>query len=289
MKNFTINDLERFTGVKAHTLRIWERRYDILHPERTPGNFRSYTVDQLRKILNIALLNKNGHKISKLARSTEDGVENSLTSLSNEQNICQKAINELTVCMYTPDPHSFEEVLARLFATWPSDIVMEKIVFPFLSTTSLLWTGNKLYEEHIVVTSIRKKLFLAIESLPDTSKSLESVVLFLPDNKQLDLGLIYSNYFLKKRGMHVIYFGVDVSLQHLQRYLKLHSPDYIFTYLPETTQFPTKQLLACMEANAPHAKFIIGEYAVERAAVSNANLLQMKYAKALEYLDAQKN
>lgn len=289
MKNFTINDLERFTGVKAHTLRIWERRYDILQPERTPGNFRLYTVDQLKKILNIALLNKNGYKISHLADTSEDIIENAITSLSNDHNKWQKAINDLTVCMYDPNPNCFEEILDQLFLNWPIDTVMEKIIFPFLSTTSLFWTGNKAYEEHIVVTSIRKKLFLAIESLQDTSKSTESVLLFLPDNKQLDLGLLYCNYYLKRRGMNVIYFGIDVSLQHLQRYLTVHTPKYIFTYLPQITHFPTKQLLECMEQHAPDAKFIIGGYAIERAPVSDANLMQMNYAEALEFLDARKN
>ena len=289
MRNFTINDLERFTGVKAHTLRIWERRYDILQPERTPGNFRLYSVDQLKKILNIALLNKNGYKISRLSKITEAVVENTITALSKDDNKWQKAINDLTICMYTPDAGCFEDVLDELILTWPMDVVMEKIVVPFLNTTALLWIGSKLYEEHIVVTSIRKKLILAIEMLPDTNKQGDSVVLFLPDNKQLDLGLLYCNYFLKKRGMHVVYFGVDVSLPILERYLTVQSPKYIFTYLPHTTHFPTKQLLACMEANAPNAKFIIGEYASERAEVSKANLLQMNYAKALEYLDTQKN
>lgn len=289
MRNFTINDLERFTGVKAHTLRIWERRYDILQPNRTPGNFRLYTVDQLKKILNIALLNKNGYKISQLSKITEDVVETTITALSKDQNKWQKSINELTICMYSPDPGCFEQVLDQLFLTWPIDVIMEQIIFPFLNTTELLWTAHKKYEEHIVVTSIRKKLFLAIETLPDTSKSNDSILLFLPDNKQLDLGLLYCNYYLKRRGMNVIYFGTEVPIQHLQRYLTLHSPKYIFTYLPQITHFPTKQLLECMEQHAPDAKFIIGEYANDRPPVSNANLMQMNYAEALEYLDAQKN
>lgn len=289
MKNFTINDLERFTGVKAHTLRIWERRYDILQPERTPGNFRLYTINQLKKILNIALLNRNGYKISRLANTSETVVENTISSLTKDPSRWQNSINELTVCMYTPDPNCFEEVLDQLFLTWPINIIMEKIIFPFLSTTSLLWTGNKAYEEHLVVTSIRKKLFLAIETLPDTGKSSESIFLFLPDNKQLDLGLLYCNYYLKRRGMHVIYFGIDVSLAQVQRYLTQHSPKYIFTYLPQITHFPTKQLLASMEEHAPDAKFIIGEYANGRAPLSNANLMQMGFTEALEFLDAQKN
>ncbi len=289
MRNFTINDLERFTGVKAHTLRIWERRYDILQPERTAGNFRLYSVGQLKKILNIALLNQNGYKISRLANTSDEIVENTIKSLLEDHSKWQKSINELTVCMYMPDPTCFEEVLDQLFLTWPIDVVMEKIIFPFLSTTALLWTGTKVYEEHIVVTSIRKKLFLAIETLPDTSKSTESILLFLPDNKQLDLGLLYCNYFLKRRGMHVIYFGIEVSFQHLQQFLTLHAPRYIFTYLPQITHFPITKLLECMEQHAPQAKFIIGEYAIDRAPVSSTNLMQMHYTDALAFLENCRN
>ncbi len=289
MRNFTINDLERFTGVKAHTLRIWERRYDILQPDRTPGNFRLYKLDQLKKILNIALLNKNGYKISRLSKITDDVVEHTVTGLSKDHNKWQKGINDLTIHMYSADPRSFEGVLDELVSSWPIEIVMEKIICPFLHTTSLLWRGNKLYEEHLVVTSIRKKLFLAIESLPATEENADTVLLFLPDNKQLDLGLLYGNYFLKSRGVHVDYFGTDVTLPNLQHYLNFHTPKYIFTYLPQITHFPTKQLLAYMEVNAPDTIFIIGDYATERAPVSNANFMQMNFAEALEYIEAQKN
>lgn len=287
MRNFTINDLERFTGVKAHTLRIWERRYDILQPDRTPGNFRLYTLAQLKKILNIALLNKNGYKISRLSKITEEVVENTVTALPKDHSKWQKAINELTIRMYSIDSRSFEGVLGELMLTWPIGTVLDQIIFPFLSKTSLLWRGNKLYEEHIVVTSIRKKLCMAIEILPEPGKNAESVLLFLPDNKQLDLGLLYCNYYLKRRGMDVVYLGTDVSIQHLQHYLKFHTPKYIFTYLPQVTQFPTRELLECMQITAPEATFIIGEYATERAPFSKANLMQMNYTAALEYFEAQ--
>ena len=157
-KIFTIKDLERFSGIKANTLRVWERRYALLTPVRTATNFRVYTLGELKKVLDIALLTKNGHRISGLSKIHPTALEDKIGLLSNDHNKWQKAINDLTINMYTVEPESFEWVLDELLLLWPIEIVVEKIIYPFLHLTRLLWIGNKLCEEHLVVTAIRKKL-----------------------------------------------------------------------------------------------------------------------------------
>lgn len=285
-KNFTINDLERFSGVKAHTLRIWERRYAILQPIRTAGNFRLYTLDELKKILDIALLNRNGYRIAGLSKTCATIIQDKIKSLPSDDNKWQKAINDLTINMYTVDPGSFEWVLDELLLTWPIDILVEKIIYPFLKVTRLMWVGNKLCEEHLVVTAIRKKLILAIEMAPLINKTHKTVLLFLPDSKQLDLGLLYTNYFLKKRGIHVLYMGTDVSLHNLKSIFHVHPPTFIFTYLSAHNHFPINELLACMELYAPSSKLIIANYSLDDMQPEfNDNLVRLKYPEALKYLE----
>ena len=280
---FTINDLERFSGIKAHTLRAWERRYTLLQPARASNNFRLYTLDELKKILNVALLKKNGYSISVLAHSIN--IEDKIELLLNEDNKWQKAINDLTINMYLEDPESFEGLLHKLLLSWPIETLIEKIIFPFLKITNLLWTGHKLSEEHLVVTAVRKKLIVAIESVNPAIKSDKTVLLFLPDTKQLDLGLLYSNFFLKRRGVHILYLGNDITIQNLKSIFQVHPPTYLFTYLPQNHQFPIEQLLTCMDVNAHYAKLIIGNYSLEYVApVFSDNLIKMSYEEALEFL-----
>ncbi len=285
MKNFTINDLERFSGIKAHTLRIWERRYALVTPIRSAGNFRLYTLDELKKILNIALLKKNGYRISVLSKICAEDIENKIEQLSTDYIKWQKAINDLTINMYTLEPESFEWVLDELLLLWPIDILVEKIIFPFLNITNLLWTGNKLSEEHLVVTAIRKKLIFAIESCGLISNKDKTVLLFLPDRKQLDLGLLYSNYFLKRRGIRVLYLGNDVTIQNLKSIFHELSLSYLFTYLPQHHLFDTKELLECMSQYAPGCILIIGKYSYEPIENTYAeNLIYMDFTNALEFL-----
>ena len=284
-KNFTIADLERFSGVKAHTLRIWEKRYGLLKPNRSPGNFRLYTLAELKKILNIALLKKNGFQISGLSKFSDTEIENKIAILLHDESKWQKAINDLTINMYTRDPESFEWVLDELLLTWSVDILVEKIIFPFLKITHLLWEGNQLFEEHLVVTAARKKLIFAIECTVAVAVKDKTVLLFLPGTKQLDLGLLYCNYYLKRRSVHVLYLGNDVNIENLKIILQVHPPAYIFTYLQEHHRFPVSQLSAFLNVHIPSAKLIIAQYS---ASVSNTacdnNLLQLEYDNALFYL-----
>ena len=258
-----------------------------MQPGRTAGNLRLYTLEELKKVLNIALLKRNGYRISGLSKIHPKDMEAKVGLLSDDYDQWQRAINDLTINMYTLDPESFEWVLDELLLAWPIEIMIEKIIFPFLKITNLLWIGHKLCEEHLVVAAIRKKLILAIESVGFIPKADKTVLLFLPDTKQLDLGLLYGNYFLKKRGVHVLYMGNDITIQNLKSIFYVHPPTYIFTYLQQNHHFPIEQLLDCINLYAQYATLIIGGYSLEYATpIFSDNLIQMSYAEALEFLIA---
>ncbi len=285
IKYFTIKDMERFSGIKAHTLRAWEHRYDLLKPARGSGNYRLYTLSQLKKILQIALLKKNGFRISFLSIMSENDLEQKLKQLNDESDRQQVAINDLIINMYSVDPESFQFLLDELLFTWAINILVEKVLFPFLKITNLLWIGHKRIEEHLVVTAIRKKLILAIETLTITIKSNKRVLLFLPDTKQLDLGLLYGNYYLKRRGVQIIYLGNDITIQNLKTFFYVYTPAYLFTYLPNNNRGLVKELLDCISLYAGDTKLVIGEYSLNTEhRSSNEKLIQINYEQALDFL-----
>ena len=285
IKYFTIKDMERFSGIKAHTLRAWEHRYDLLKPARGSGNYRLYTLNQLKKILQIALLKKNGFRISFLSIMSDNDLEQKLKQLNDESDRQQLAINDLIINMYSVDPESFQFLLDELLFTWAINMLVEKILFPFLKITNLLWIGHKRIEEHLVVTAIRKKLILAIETLTITVKSNKRVLLFLPDTKQLDLGLLYGNYYLKRRGVQIIYLGNDITIQNLKTFFYVYTPAYLFTYLPNNNRVLIKELLDCISLYDGDTKLVIGEYSLNKDhRSSNDKLIQINYEQALDFL-----
>lgn len=256
MKKFTINELEKFSGIKANTLRAWEKRYNLLRPARTVGNIRQYNFEELAKLLNVSLLTKNGFAISRLAEAGPSAWEEKLNALDGVDNLCRMALHELLLKMHDVPCRGFEEVLNKLVKIIPVEIVAQKTLHPFLTATGLMWQGHRYTEEHLVVTAIRKKLFLAIEMLPDPHPETESIILFLPDNKLLDLGLLYANYRLKSAGKQVIYLGNDVTYQNLINMVEAWKPSYIFSYLDPGHSFPLERLLNHLEGNAPACNVI---------------------------------
>jgi DNA-binding transcriptional MerR regulator len=284
MKNFTITDIERFTGIKAHTIRVWERRYNTITPLRTGGNFRVYTLAELEKLLCISLLIKSGHRISDVCCLDLCALESKIENASSENLLWQKAINKLFVFMHGMQPELFENVLDKVLSQTSIDNVIENIIYPFLINTGLLWCGNKSCEEHLAVTTIRKKLILAIESNSPVNNSNKTVLLFLPDNKQLDLGLIYTNYYLKRRGIKVMYLGNDISPQNLENIFEIFTPEFAFTYLPQNKNYPTSKWAATLNTLAPGSKLIIGNYPEQGSGAFHENIISMDFMSALDYL-----
>ena len=239
LKNLTIKDLERYSNIKAHTIRTWERRYAILHPERNKGNSRFYAISELERILNISLLNRSGYRISNLSAMGSDEIGIKISLLKRNEDLFEKSVNELILSMYSAHPENFETVLENAALTWPVDILLRKIIFTFLNRTGLFWCGNQLTYEHFVVTAIRKKLIAGIEKITVSinEKKKRRVLLFLATGKELDLALLYANFFLKLSGLDVLYMGNDVSLSNLKEVFSKMQPDFAFTYMPEKSSF----------------------------------------------------
>ncbi len=249
MDRFSIKEIELLTGIKAHTLRIWEKRYGIVKPLRTDTNIRYFSNDQLRKILNISTLNKAGLKISKIARLNEDGITAEIKKLARQNNT-NVYFDRLTVCLYRFDAAEFHSVYAACVEQWGTWKTIHTILFPFLNHIGMLWGSKEIMptNEHFISNLVRQKIFGAIDALPEPPAGDKPVVLFLPQHENHELGLLFACYYLKRKGVRTIYLGSNVpdtslldTIQQLQpsalvtTFFKGFGNDQVLNYLHEWT------------------------------------------------------
>lgn len=257
MRSFGIAELERLSGLKAHTIRTWEERFGILKPARTEGNFRSYSLEDLKYILSLALLNQNGHKISRLSQLSDAELNSRLANLTDIDCRYKIAINDLLFCMYSLDFPGFERELSNCFSNWDASIVVTYVIQTFLKLTGLEWKGNHLLEEHMVVTILRSKLLHSIEEISISAPNTKVVLLFLHEAKYLDLSLLCVYHKLKSEGIKVIYMGNDVSIDNLSKLLDTTKLDLAYTYLPAKAKMQTEKLAPLFSKKLHNGKIII--------------------------------
>ena len=260
MNDFTIRDLENLSGIKAHTIRIWEQRYSFLKPRRTETNIRSYSNEELKVILNIALLNKYGFKISHIDKMGEDELKHKILSLSTPEAVQERAINELIQAMIDLDTDQLESVLDSYIYSKGIDKAITQVVFPFLERIGILWMTNHINpaQEHIVSNLVRQKMIVGIEGALPHVQVKKTVLLFLPEGEHHELGLLYMHYLLKVRGVRSLYLGADVPLKDLEFVASVKKPDFIYTHLTSRPKyFNLEKFLGRFTSNLQGIPFII--------------------------------
>lgn len=234
MAIYSIRDLEKLTGIKAHTIRIWEQRYALVKPARTDTNIRYYTDENLRHLFNIALLNRNGVKISKLAQMTPDEIAAKGAAIAQNNPNPNSQIDALTLAMIDLKEAAFEQVFAEFVTANGFERAMLELVYPFLDKLRLLWLTNSISPAHekFVGQIIRRKLMCAVDKAnprPDTPVFL----VYSPEGEAQELTLLFIQYLLRSRGMHVTYLGANVAVSDLRDACHALKPDYVFTILQE--------------------------------------------------------
>jgi MerR family transcriptional regulator, light-induced transcriptional regulator len=233
MNAFTIKDLQNLSGIKAHTIRIWEQRYAFIKPQRTQTNIRYYSNEELKKILNISLLNKYGYKISHINKMSAAEIQDKIVALTNLQAQQERIVNEMIQYMVDMDIDGFEAVLDNYITARGFDKTITQVIFPFLERIGILWVTNHINpaQEHLVTNIIRQKLIAGIETAFTHISSNKLVLLFLPEGEHHELGLLYICYLLKSRGIRTLYLGANVPVADLEFVTKFKKPDYIYTHL----------------------------------------------------------
>jgi DNA-binding transcriptional MerR regulator len=239
MSHYSIKDVENLSGIKAHTLRIWEQRYEILKPKRTDTNIRYYDDFDLKLILNISVLNKHGHKISKIAQMDEEELRREVIKLSDRTQDASDKIQALTLCMMDMDEEKFEYLLSQSIKQIGFENTMLKVIFPFLNRIGILWLAGSVNpaQEHFMTHLIRQKIIIAIDSLKPNYTEGKKYMLFLPEGEWHELSLLFANYLLRSRKQRTSYLGQTLPLTDLQKAYEVCKPDFLFTVITSTPSF----------------------------------------------------
>ena len=234
MAIYSIRDLEKLTGIKAHTIRIWEQRYGLITPARTDTNIRYYTDENLRHLFNIALLNRNGLKISKLAQMTPEEIAKKGAAIAENNPNPNSQIDALTLGMIDLNELAFEHVFVDYVGNNGFEQTMLHLVYPFLDKLRLLWLTNSISPAHekFVGQIIRRKLMCAVDNaVPRTDTPV--FLLYSPEGEMQELTLLFVQYLLRSRGMRVVYLGANVAIADLRDACHTLKPDYVFNILQE--------------------------------------------------------
>ena len=235
--SFSIKDLENLSGVKAHTIRIWEKRYELLHPERSDTNIRTYNIENLQKLLNISLLVSGGWKISKLAKMSNEEVYYNVKTTSIESSSNEQYINAFKLAMLNFDQELFDVTYNKMLAVCSFREIFQDTFLRLLDEIGVLWMTNTItpVHEHFVSTLIQQKLLLNIERVQGLSDGSEKVyALFLPINEIHELGLLYIHFELLLRGYKSIYLGASVPIENLLELQKVFSEITFISYFTVT-------------------------------------------------------
>ena len=238
---FSIKDLENLSGIKAHTIRIWEKRYSILEPMRTDTNIRLYDIYNLQKLLNITLLHDYGYKISRISKLSPDKIPALIREIVSEKSAKSHAINAFKMAMMNFDQTLFINTYNNLLSEKSFREVFYEVFIPLMNEIGLLWQSNTITiaHEHFISYLIKQKLITNTEKIQvlEPTKSDKVFVLYLPSNEIHELGLMYLNYEFILNGYKTIYLGESVpieSLKEIQPYF-----DKI-TFVSYMTVQPTK-------------------------------------------------
>lgn len=223
---YSISDLEQLSGVHVHTIRIWERRYNALEPMRSAGNTRFYDDNQLRRLLNIVSLSQSGLKISQVCALSESEMD-SLLKLEIDKTVSDNAqfeyyISQLLNYGLVYDEFKFDQLISVCIVEYGMVVSYKKVIYPLLTRLGLMWRRDNICpaQEHFLSNLIRQKLFAAINSLSVHPQVQSSWILFLPEDEEHDIGLLFANYILKAAGQKVIFLGGRVPLDSLKDVMK---------------------------------------------------------------------
>lgn len=232
MSSYSIKDLEQLSGIKAHTLRIWEQRYAIIQPKRTDTNIRTYAEQDLKLVLNIAQLKDHGYKISEIAKMTTEAIHQKVMDISERQLAYPDQIHALTLSMLDLDEDQFEKIINTNILRFGFESLIINIIYPFLSRISTLWMTSSIgpAQEHFIVNLIRQKIIVAIDGqLNKQREGARKFLLFLPEGELQELILLFADYIIRSRHHKVVYLGQSLPFEELGFVYNVHSPDYLLT------------------------------------------------------------
>lgn len=239
MANYSIKDLENFTGIKAHTIRIWEKRYNLVEPKRTCTNIRFYDDDDLKKLLNVSILHRHGFKISNIVNLGDQDINQKILNLSQSNANLNSQIESLVTAMIDLDENKFDKIFNTTVLNLGFEETMLKLIYPFFEKIGVLWQIGTINpaQEHFISNLIRQKLIVAIDGIVQKiDEHSRSFLLFLPEKEHHEIGLIFYYYLIKKQNHKVIYLGESVPYDALVEVSKIKNIDFLLTLITSPSE-----------------------------------------------------
>ena len=236
---YSINDLEKLSGVKAHTIRIWEKRYNIIQPKRTKTNIRYYQDQDLQLLLNVAFLNKKGLKISKIACLSVSEIKARVAELTSVGEKFENQLDALTLAMFEFDEYNFNKIINHNIQQKGFRPTMLEIIYPLLDKISMMWIAGsvKSVHESFISQIVKRKIVGAIEKLScEKSTTQKKYLIYLPEGENHELSLLFLEYILKETGFQVLNIGTNIVPNSVNDACLDFNPDYVFTIINESLQ-----------------------------------------------------
>jgi DNA-binding transcriptional MerR regulator len=264
MVAYSIKDLENLSGVKAHTLRIWEKRYGIIQPNRTDTNIRYYKDSDLQKILNITLLNRKGYKISRIATMSSEQIRQIVAELTEVGSMFEDQIDAMMLSMFDLDESKFNIILDHQIQSKGFEETMNNVVYPLLDKLSMMWVAGSVkgVHENFVSNIIRKKTIVEIDKVTKAEAASKSrCLIYLPENESHELSLLFLQYLLVKHQAKVINLGTGVPLIDVLEGKNIFKPGYIFTIFNDSfSETPLQPYINELARNAKETKILISGF-----------------------------
>ena len=232
--NFSIKNLEHLSGIKAHTIRIWEKRYNLFEPERTDTNIRLYNLENLQKLLNVTLLNNNGYKISKIASLSQQEINENVHKLTINKNADDWSLGLFKLAMINFDQRLFTKTFNDLLEQFSFSEIFKNVFVPLMNELGVLWLTNSISpsHEHFITSLVKQKIHAMCEDLQQkyTRRTDRRFVLFLPDNEIHELGLLYLQYEVLNNGFQCVFLGQSVPIESLSNLIDIGEPITFISY-----------------------------------------------------------
>ena len=293
MANYSIKDLEHLSGIKAHTLRIWEQRYGLINPKRTDTNIRFYDQDDLKLILNVSLLKDNGFKISKIAQMSKEEMHETVLEIADKATSFADQIYGLTLAMIDLDEQRFEKIISSNTLKIGFERTMLNIIYPFLTKIGIMWINDSINpaQEHFISNLIRQKVIVAIDGQYETyDEEAKKYMLFLPEGELHELSLLFANYLIRARGNRVVYLGQNMPFQDLQVAFNAYKPDYLLTIMTtKDRNISTEEYLANLADNFSDTPILVaGSQVIGQDLELKENIVQIANPNhLLEFIEEQ--
>jgi MerR family transcriptional regulator, light-induced transcriptional regulator len=284
---YSIKDLEQLSGIKAHTLRVWESRYQVLAPKRTTTNIRYYDTEDLKHVLNISVLCDHGYKISKIANMDKLQMREEVIKLTRDYTHYPDQILSLTLAMVDLDEPRFEKTIASNIRKIGLVKTMTEVIYPFFTRIGVLWHTGSINpaQEHFITHLIRQKLIVAVDSqIHSPSPNSKKFIAFLPDGELHEIGLLFATWLIKSHNHTVFYLGQSLPVKDLVEVCKVLNPDYLFgifsgAIAPDAGLEYIKQLALAL----PAKKILLsGHFIQEREKALASKITHLKAVKDLQ-------